>query len=350
MQAGEALSSYLVRAAHRNRTAPYSFLNCRWPNRQVWTRDIDRTLDDNWLGELSVCSCNSLQGLRSGTFAAHVPKAVLSMPGDVPLVLSAGIFHRMRRRHGQMFCPRCLRDQEVTYFKITGRMAFVFACESCGDNLNDGCPNCDAPIAPHLSPVGRIDLCHDCGRRLSYPHAAQFEVPACVHELQRSLIECLGPDAHGSVGPFRGWDAIVVVRTLLAASRHRAVLSRLTRYFELEPRDLRDAEATSFEHARMRTRLALLELVAIWGAKWPDNFLLGARDAGMTALTFARVGARNVDSFRLAVESLSRGYAKERQRVPICADTDIQKLRRSDPDYFRRVRMRSILRVVDSTA
>lgn len=310
---GELLSSYLVRSALLHGSTPYRFYNLLWPGRPVWNRDTDRISDQAWLGELALASgadASMLAGATLRDFALRLSGSI-GGTGDIPFILSLGVFHRTRRLHGLQYCPQCLNeDIPYAWFRKQWRVGFIVACQRHGNRLLDACPNCDAPIVPHRSSLLLSVKCHNCGASLAVESIPQDRTAECVLRLQDELtmlLESQGGRLATSRARFRD------LRTLLGVAVVPRVFTSLARAFNInasiEPRPLR----VTFEHARITHRIALLENIANWTACWPDSFRDGAKEAGLTRRAFAR--SREISrALRSEIARLPEGERRRRRR------------------------------------
>jgi Zn ribbon nucleic-acid-binding protein len=170
----ELLSCWLVRLAHGHGLKVQTFCNLIFGNRhQVWNRDIDRLAPEWLLSELSY---------RTGTPAEIVWKTTLRayegllyrkfrLSGALQWILALKMYHRKRVGHGLQFCPVCLAEDVIPYFRKRWRVAFNTVCTRHGTMLLDRCPKCGVAIAlhrldmvrPDALEIGAMSHCHACG-------------------------------------------------------------------------------------------------------------------------------------------------------------------------------------------
>ena len=353
---GELLTSCLARNALAHGMSPYRFLALFWQREPVWERDFDRNPEGllrtdrrpdapDWLDDLARHMKLARPVLENATLAGY--RARLAGPrllgGDTPLVLSAGVYHRIRTRHALQFCRSCLVEGRPCFRKIW-RLGFVVACERHDANLQDGCPHCGAPIVPHRSTTNRITDCHRCGRSIvEKGHKdGQTDGDKTALELQRKLVTLLDGDATGDMGLWRGREVFDIVRTLLAVSTPGTVHAQLRGAFGLGKMVL-PGDRMRFEHARLAVRLPWLEMVGIWTADWPRSFRDGADAAGLTQRTFRR---RHLSPVLAAeVARLPLGIERDRSWIPVLEEPTLNRLRRRDPSAYRTERARRIMAV-----
>lgn len=74
------------------------------------------------------------------------------------------------------YCPICLAENNLPYFRRTWRLAFVTICEQHSQPLLDRCPQCDASVSyqktlsthPYDSPYFGLVYCHACSADLRF--------------------------------------------------------------------------------------------------------------------------------------------------------------------------------------
>ena len=358
---GELLTSCLVRNAHAHGSSPYRFFALFWPGDPVWNRDFDRdprALDRggqrraDWVTDIAsklrlpveAVEAASLRSLRELLAGEQV-----ETPGDTPLLLSAGIYHRTRLRHALQFCPDCLAEG-VPHYRRSWRLGFVVACEAHGDRpLRDACPHCDAPVMPHRSLSLCLTDCHACGRPLTVRRAEDGgrRPPQSVLSLQRALLSRIDDGTGSPVGPWADRAAFDGVRALIAVSALRIVQAALRHALGLLLLAAAPAgqERLRFEQVRAGARVACLETAAAWLADWPHTFRAGARGAGLTQRSFARqryLPGALADE----VARLPEGVQRDRTWVPVLEEPVLRRLRRRDPAAYRSLRARRVLAAV----
>lgn len=175
---GESLASWFVRNAILLGIKPYTLAKVLCEDRSVLTRDIDN-LSDRILIEAMAAATGteferavqtSIGSLEHILFKRHLPH------GKTPWVLRAGVFHRDRRAHGQMYCGACLRTDRTPFYRLRWRLAFSTACTVHQLRLRDRCPHCQSPLAFHRISHGSGSLseCISCG----FDFAHSSDVPA----------------------------------------------------------------------------------------------------------------------------------------------------------------------------
>lgn len=170
----ELLSCWLVRLAHGHGLKVQTFCNLIFGNqRQVWNRDIDR-LAPTWLVDELILRTGISPELAWGT-TLRAYEGVLypkfRLAGTLQWILTLKLYHRTRQGYGLQFCPTCLAEDEIPYFRKRWRIALNTVCSKHNTRLFDRCPHCDAAVVFHrLDMAGSTEVniaplsyCHSCG-------------------------------------------------------------------------------------------------------------------------------------------------------------------------------------------
>ncbi|QID19362.1 TniQ family protein [Nitrogeniibacter mangrovi] len=340
LEEDELLSSYLVRSAHAHGTTAYRFMSLHFPGRPVWSRDVDRTVDRGWLRQVSEASGTPIDALEGSTLVPFRQiVGSVGQGGDTPLLLSVSVFNRVRRRHGLQFCPTCLKEGRH-WFRKRWRLGFYVRCEIHEVPLEDCCPVCTSPIAPHRG--NRLDLifCSECGASLTR-HQDPCPIPGSVQALQEELLAAVQGATTPLVKPHRSDERLETVRRLLSIltpfRRHATIRNALGLGEPSHPRERR----SQFEHARIAERILMLETVAAIKNKWPGNFLVAAHAGGLTQQTFRRMHLP--PQILEGVSLLPLGHRRQRRNVPKIFDRSLQSLARRSPDLYRQIRAQRLI-------
>jgi len=166
----ELFSTWLARAALAQGCDPMVLTGSIWPGWRAWTRDLDRGLSDEHLDLLAANSGLEKHALEAATLrpvvCAIAPRAAGSNCAW-PWVMALGSRNR-RRFGGLQYCPECLGEDELPYFRRAWRLAWHVGCEKHGCLLGDHCSHCKAPVEPHLCrAVDQVlSRCPGCGHDL----------------------------------------------------------------------------------------------------------------------------------------------------------------------------------------
>ena len=169
----ELLSSWLTRLAYAHLTKTYTFGKLLFPNTSLWNRDVDKLAPELVTRTLAARTATSLARVEATTLRSFEGRLYLrhNAYGNTDWLLPLGIYHRVRRSYGMLFCPQCLRqDGERPYFRKTWRLALAEVCSKCGIYLLDRCPECSCPVVFFRVELGRksslpdtpISHCYNC--------------------------------------------------------------------------------------------------------------------------------------------------------------------------------------------
>lgn len=225
----ELLSCWLVRLAHGHGLKVQTFCNLIFGNRlQVWNRDIDRTAPNWLLDELSYRTGTSADLAWKTTLRAYegLLYRTYRLSSTMQWILSLKIYHRKREGYGLQFCPACLKEDAIPYFRKSWRVAFNTVCSRHRTMLQDRCPKCSASIAFH-----RIDMrnstsfelaplsyCHLCGFDLR--EASQEEPISYDHQasaLLREASRAIGGEKEQSEWDLGSYSVMHHLSTLMTA-------------------------------------------------------------------------------------------------------------------------------------
>jgi hypothetical protein len=336
----ELLSSWLTRVAFAHGQSPYVFHNLHLPGMPIWNRDLDRAHSAGLLAGISAVSGVSVRRIRAASLDRY-RNLGLNAPayGEWPFVLSAGIYHRKRRRHGLQFCPTCL-GTETAYFRRSWRLAYVLKCPGCSTTLSDACPHCESPIAPHRT-LCDVRVCHRCGgntcsatgRTKCSPQFADGGMQALMTKAAgRRAVSWLG----GRQRPSDALLAAAVLIRMVPAKRIDVCRSAI---------GLPDCpvpmSSERMERQRLEERALRFETVGRWASNWPRTFRLGASALRLTRRSF--VGIPLPPALASEVERLPAGQTRPRGERPSLLGPDLRAVRRRSVAAYRHLRAKRIL-------
>ena len=146
-QPDELLSSWLVRIAQALGLKLHTFTRLGLPGFEVWNRDIDKTAQPELLELIAKRTGRNLSEIEQATLTfENILVAGKIAPGRSQWVMPLGIYHRTHRNLGLSFCPICLNEDEVPYFRRSWRLAFSVICVKHRIQMHDCCPQCGAAV------------------------------------------------------------------------------------------------------------------------------------------------------------------------------------------------------------
>ncbi|MGO9601984.1 MAG: TniQ family protein [Candidatus Binataceae bacterium] len=289
----ELLSSWLVRLAHANGLKVHTFFARNFGReRQIWTRDIDKFAPD-WLID-GLCAGTGLDRdrivattLRS--FEGFVYEK-LNPFGNTKWILPLGVYHRTRRLPGLQFCPLCLRNDPVPYFRKQWRLAFYTECDVHRIALCESCSRCGAPVTFFRTELGNkgfvgpasLLLCHKCAFALSRSPVQRFQWPdwQTAVEFRAWLMGYwMGwlPLKSPNIGySHLGYEVLHQVCRLLIRPLKIATTVRTFGFSIAIPSPVRKRRV-GFEHLPLQIRHSILTRATWLLHDWPNRFLAAAK-------------------------------------------------------------------------
>lgn len=292
----ELFSSWLVRLAFSNRFPLHTFCSGVLGFKgAIWNRDIDRHQPEHLLTLLSQETGQPVHVLQDMTLARYESTFFqeLSSQGVITWLLPLGIFHRTHRLAGLQYCPLCLKEDPLPYYRLPWRIALAVVCRHHGCVMEGVCAQCKAPIIFHRHGVGRekaphvsqLRLCHACGADLGsatprYPQWPDESTGIHLMALASGFEAC----------PWSRLVEGVPCAVPFFAGMHQILCLLNGRYGERLQRtfcpdlgvDVLRPSRTYFERLDIDSRLKLV-LRACWLLQeWPERFVRCCRAMGMS--------------------------------------------------------------------
>lgn len=183
----ELFSSWYMRLCYEHRIKSLSFSKHYFDGHPIWNRDIDRMFPaviKQVLLERTPLNNQEIEDMFLISYDGKLFNNV-GVNGINTSILNLGVKHRMRKLHGQLFCPGCL-EGHIPYYRKQWRLVTSIACTDCGLLLQDRCPDCEEPVAFHRLETGYknsllkypLYKCWKCLKDLrSMKKSIQFEDP-----------------------------------------------------------------------------------------------------------------------------------------------------------------------------
>ncbi|WP_374709612.1 TniQ family protein [Massilia scottii] len=269
----ELLSCWLVRLARGHGLKVQTFCNAIFGEHlQVWNRDIDRLAPPWLLTELSIRTGTPYLVVAGTTLRTYesVLYRKFRPAGPLHWILLLKMYHRKRLGFGLQYCPTCLAEGDVPYFRKRWRVALSTVCSIHKTMLLDRCPSCEAAVAAHRIDFNRLDpldevpisFCHRCDFDLRTAPAAE---PISYDGYSFGVLLAAGNCIDGNAAEGWTFDRYAVLHQLcrLMTARYKHVGLR---GFVLEQIGARDISLTqgyvSFEMRPLAERHHLLLLTA----------------------------------------------------------------------------------------
>jgi hypothetical protein len=170
----ELLTSWIVRTAFANGLSQYEFIKNISKSINIKYSNIDQSTPDKLLDILSIhcgISISSLYSLSIASLTEFTFKNELSFKNWIiptrPLLKKVHNF-------GLQFCPQCISNDQIPYFRRSWRLAFLTYCPEHRVFLHQCCPFCGFPITSLFSSsslktrgINPLTHCTKCGFPLS---------------------------------------------------------------------------------------------------------------------------------------------------------------------------------------
>ena len=154
----ELLTSWIVRTAYAHKTHPHTFTNqyLNYRHHSFFLTKSDITLDEQMIETIEKKSNNKVDvhSLMLKTYSGYLQENIF----DNPNVFLCDI----------KYCPICLREDKVLYFRKTWRIVFYNICHKHKCRLYEHCPECKTKldISKMYNNEQHYAFCHKCGFEL----------------------------------------------------------------------------------------------------------------------------------------------------------------------------------------
>lgn len=288
---GESLSSWRQRSGWANGYRLYPL-----PDQRIRRADPDLGLnpqDIAWLAETHVCPHSSVRAMSLRGVSANVMGEQLDW-GRLTWWISAR-YGKVRSVHGAMYCPMCLAEDEIPYFRLAWRFGFVYACIKHGVTLHDSCPQCgSAPwpagcgVPAHTHPSFlSLHRCWSCGERLT--EVAMTEMQQVLEPVAWYAGERMqfGSISATSAEAFAALRAICQL-FLRGASRHQ-IIEANNEWSVIAKKVDQQQLSNSIELLEVGVRALLVPTAMELLREWPERFVSFAQDANVSRMHFSGI-------------------------------------------------------------
>lgn len=184
----------MVRIARGHGLKPSVFYRCAWSGEPFSLAEVDESHDHGLFLWLSRKTATPLERVVECALPLYATGAT-SLPRPNSRESSQCLLRHGRPPQEKVlrFCPRCLGEDSVPYFRRRWRLAFVRACEKHRARLLRGCLGCRAMVRFDWVPLKTPSLatCHRC--RLDLRQAVAAPLPSTgevemILQLQERLL------------------------------------------------------------------------------------------------------------------------------------------------------------------
>jgi hypothetical protein len=206
----ELLSSWFVRVAASNGIKLQTLSHMLFGGgRSPWHRDVDRAVMPWFVDVVCAHTGLPLQTAHGATLESYCPRLYPRVKSSGPLrwvlpIMGEGM---SRRGFGVQFCPACLTEDAIPYFRKPWRIALFTFCLKHSCALHDACPGCGAPVAyfrhdfsREISASKGLACCSVCGVdfRAAKRAAAMFPTDDLRNFVESMLRSVEFPEPSGS--------------------------------------------------------------------------------------------------------------------------------------------------------
>lgn len=155
----EILSSWIVRVAYAHKTHPHTFVNqyLNYRPYSFFLSECDLTLDEAMINTIDEkCRYNiDVRSLMLTTYGGYIQENIYD---NNPTIFFAH----------QKYCPICLREDKVPYFRKKWRVVFYNICHKHSCYLYEHCPSCKSilDISKMYNNKLPYTYCQKCGFEL----------------------------------------------------------------------------------------------------------------------------------------------------------------------------------------
>lgn len=182
---GEIFSSWFARCAYAHKTHPRTFWHLHFPkDKFIYTlsQNIDASVSDEILQILSIKTTFSFLKLRNMTMKSYdgfLQEEIISNGNNKFLT-------------NYRFCPKCLKEDKIPYFKKEHRVVFSTFCKKHKCYLQDKCPKCQSQISvlKMFNNELSYEYCCNCGFKLANSDVKYIKNKS-KYELNFSLINIM---------------------------------------------------------------------------------------------------------------------------------------------------------------
>lgn len=169
----ELLSSWLARVAHKHNTKTTSFTNMHFKDYfkhyPIWQRDLDIWAPTKLLDILSYKSDFNIEMISKTLLKQYEGKLVKKMSGKThtSFIQSRNSTFNKNRNMGLRYCPYCLKEDKIPYFRKKWRLSFYTICAKHHVFLQNTCIKCNKHINLSKNYKDKdFSHCYNCGYNL----------------------------------------------------------------------------------------------------------------------------------------------------------------------------------------
>lgn len=299
----ELLSSWITRLSIENGFYSHTFFNQIFGFKEpIFNRDIDKLDSQNMLKLLSNISGSSIANLSKLSLASFEGQVFekINTAGNSHWILPLGIYHRTKRKNGIVFCPACLKEDKVRYFRKYWRLAFQTICHKHHCILLENCPHCLYPIDyqrvgigchDYELPITDLGICMHCYKAI-YDTQTQYldKDLEFISTPYRTLINSfimnrqVIPDLKQPLN-LQVFNGLWLLCNRIMSKRAQTIRERILNHIGIDLRSLNDHK--SFEFLSLPQRQKIMIVVLFYTQNWPNKFIDLVKDSKFTISAFS---------------------------------------------------------------
>jgi hypothetical protein len=136
-QENEVFTSWLVRTAYAHKTHPHTFVNLflGGNHKSFFHTDIDVSISEILINNIKNKTYNKkdIYSLALKTYSGYLQEEIIDNGYNKFLT-------------SLRFCPTCLREDKIPYFRKSWRVVFSTVCLTHNCFLHDCCPKCSCKL------------------------------------------------------------------------------------------------------------------------------------------------------------------------------------------------------------
>lgn len=161
---GEIFSSWMAREAQALGKSLNGLINYVYRDWLYKKRDIDKFATGNTINKFA--DLMNVDILEAEKTSLYMKMSTISNiekhPYSAEWVTHTNNIYTARKTNGNCFCPTCLSEDKVPYFRLAWRISFVTMCTEHDELLHDKCHNCKNEINLYRLPAGRECVTRCC--------------------------------------------------------------------------------------------------------------------------------------------------------------------------------------------
>lgn len=196
---GEIFSSWAARVAFAHGMTLNGLLTYLYRDSWFYKRDVDKYTYLWVIKRLADATKVDIASAQKTSLVLHVQPIsnIETDPHRAEWVTHVGNIYNRARTFGVSFCPLCLTEDDVPYFRLKWRLSFVTMCSKHDILLHNRCPACRQEISLYRLKANVKDLAKCCWCGYDLKNSPHFQSPLLSQYLPlQDLIEKLLDKLH----------------------------------------------------------------------------------------------------------------------------------------------------------